>query len=213
MDIDDLKESYNPFPAPSPLEKVLLEELVRAAHLCYERGWSWGTAGNFSLRGSNGLIWQSPSGFHKGALDSKSFVAIDLISGLPRSPTGQKASLEMPVHRGIYLRCKGAKCVVHAHPPSLVKATLNRDSLVFSGHEMQKNLGCSDHTQVLSIDVSPNQTPEAMVDFADRMDPYLSRQASMIILKGHGAYVWGETPLQALGYMEAIEYLCLSQNL
>src|SRR3954471_21567170 len=92
----------NPFPAPTALQKVYLRELVGVAKACYDRGWSHGTAGNFSLRGRNGIVWQSPSGLNKGALDTAHFIAIDLGSTKPVTPQSARPSQEMPVHLGIY---------------------------------------------------------------------------------------------------------------
>ena len=69
--------ALNPHPSPSPLQKRLLGEVVEAASRCYELGWTVATAGNFSIRGNPGIVWQSPSGVPKGSLSPRSFIAIN----------------------------------------------------------------------------------------------------------------------------------------
>ena len=92
----------DPFPQPSGLEKVLLKELVRCAKACYDRGWSHGTAGNFSLRGRRGIIWQSPSGLNKGELNPAQFIPMELSTARVIWPVKVKPSAEMPMHLGVY---------------------------------------------------------------------------------------------------------------
>src|SRR5687768_5319742 len=131
----------NPYPAPSALEKALLRELVTVARRCYERGWSHGTAGNFSLRGRDGLVWQGPSGLNKGEIDPAQFIAIDQASDRQVAPVIVLPSGEMPSQLGAYRPVPRAKCVVHSHPPALVEASRSGDYLIFQGEEMQKHLG------------------------------------------------------------------------
>ncbi len=197
---------------PSPLEKIYIAELVKVAGFCYERGWTYGTAGNFSLRGSNGLLWQSPSGECKGELDASRFVAIRMEAGQVVN-VAARPSLEMPVHRGIYLNVEGAQCVVHAHPPALVKQSMKRNRLDFSNQEMIKAFGLKDHLENLSIRIAPNPKPDEIWEFSETIDAYLNLSSSMVVLEGHGAYVWGKTPMQALAYLEAAEFLCQTASL
>jgi methylthioribulose-1-phosphate dehydratase len=202
----------NPFPVPTPLESVLLEELVRAARLCYERGWSYGTAGNFSLRGTDGLIWQSPSGLNKGELDRRLFIPVDLETGKTAMPEAARPSLEMPVHLGVYRSVPAARAVVHTHPPFLVRASRDGQALFFQGDEMQKALGASDHLQSLRIPVLRNPTPAEMPALAASLGGQLVPQVPLVVLAGHGVYAWGRTPIEALIHVEAVEFLCKTQS-
>lgn len=198
----------NPFPSPSPLEKVLLAELARVAARCYERGWSWGTAGNFSIRGQNGLIWQSPTGLCKGELRPDLFVAVDLETEKAVEPWTQKPSAEMPVHAGIYKHAPAARCVVHTHPPCAVAASRNQTALTFENEEMAKALGLFSHTDRITIPVLPNGTPEEMKGYSSKVKSGIGAIAKLVILDGHGVWAWGKTPLEALAYLEALEFLC-----
>jgi len=204
----DASRPHNPFPVPSALDGVLLTELVEVARRCYDRGWSHGTAGNFSLRGKGGVIWQSPTGLNKGALDPRAFIAVDLASGRTIVPQSPMPSLEMPVHLGIYREIGPARCVVHTHPLRLVEKSRAGKDLTFKGEEMVKALGAADHLKTLTIPVITNPTPAEMPALADSVGDELNPAVPMVVLAGHGVYAWGPTPMAALAYIEAAEHLC-----
>jgi methylthioribulose-1-phosphate dehydratase len=204
--------THNPFPTPSPFQKVLLNELVRVAQRCYERGWSWGTAGNFSIRGSNGLIWQSPTGLCKGELNPNLFVPVELASEKAAESFSQKPSAEMPVHAGIYKAVSDAFCVVHTHPHESVAASIGVKEFVFKGEEMIKALGAPSHTNVVKIPILENPTPDEMKQFSGSVSKGINPPAKMVILRGHGTYAWGKTPLEAMAYLEALEFLCQNKR-
>ena len=203
-----MSKTFNPFPVPTPLEKVLLVELAKVAARCYDRGWSWGTAGNFSIRGQSGLIWQSPTGLCKGELRPDLFVAVDLESENAVEAWTQKPSAEMPVHAGIYKNVEDAMCVVHTHPPRAVAASRGKKELLFHNEEMAKALGLRSHTETLVIPVLPNGTPDEMKRYSTRVKDGIGSVARMVILEAHGVWAWGKTPMEALGYLEALEFLC-----
>lgn len=200
--------SLNPFPVPSPLDKVLLTELVQVAKECYARGWSWGTAGNFSLRGRDGVIWQSPTGVCKGDLRADLFVPVNLETEKALQVSIHRASAEMPVHAGIYKYVSDAKCVVHTHPPAVVELSRKKEKITFSGEEMSKALGLKSHTEVLTIPVLPNATPEEMLTYSGKIKAGLGDTAKVVVLAGHGVWAWGQSPKEALGFIEALDVLC-----
>lgn len=205
-------ENRNPFPRPTALQGVLLKELVKCAKACYDRGWSHGTAGNFSLRGSNGIIWQSPSGLNKGELDPENFIPIDLETTKVIWPAKVRPSLEMPVHLGVYRAVSTAMSVVHTHPPFAVAASRAGKDIVFKGEEMQKHLGCHSHLETCQIPVITNPTPEEMPALTTSLAKHVRDGVPMVILATHGVYAWGRTPMEALSYIEAVEFLCKTNS-
>lgn len=198
----------NPFPCPTALERSLLGEMVHVAKECYDRGWSWGTAGNFSLRGAHGVIWQSPTGVCKGDLRIDQFMPVDLETERELQFSIDRASAEMPVHAGIYKHVPDARCVVHTHPPALVALSRGREELRFSGEEMIKALGLKSHMEDLTIPVLPNATPEEMTRYSGKIKSGLGSVAKVVVLSGHGVWAWGSTPKEALGFIEALDVLC-----
>jgi methylthioribulose-1-phosphate dehydratase len=198
----------NPFPSPTTFEEVLLQELSVVAKRCYERGWSWGTAGNFSIRGQHGLIWQSPTGLCKGDLDVKLYVPVHLETEKTVDPWSTKPSAEMPVHAGIYKHDSSARCVVHTHPPRAVALSMDVDQFRFSNQEMIKALGFVSHKECCEIPILENPDPEAMKNYSSKVGLGMCPPAKLVVLKGHGVYAYGKTPLEALAYLEALEFLC-----
>ncbi|MCX6126327.1 MAG: class II aldolase/adducin family protein [Proteobacteria bacterium] len=202
----------NPFPTPTPLQKIMLAELVRVAERCYQRGWSWGTAGNFSIRGNNGLIWQSPSGLCKGELRGDLFVPVDLKTERPIEISSQSPSAEMPVHAGIYKAMPDAMCVVHTHPHEAVALSMIEHEFKFKDEEMSKALGAMSHKDEIRILIQPNPTPDEMKTYSPFVLAGITPPSKMIVLKGHGVYAWGRTPLEVMAYIEALEFLCQSHR-
>ena len=196
---------HNPHPSPSPLARYHLGEMTAIAERCYHRGWAQGTAGNFSVRDSRGVFWQSPSGQPKGNLAPEAFLAIDLDTGLPIRPMSPKPSDETPLHGGIYRRYSNAQCVVHVHPPQLVRTTQRKRELIFSGHEMSKALGARTHQSRVRVPVFPNS--QDMVTLSNNIIR-LNLEIPVVILQGHGVYSWGRDSYSALAAIEALEFLC-----
>ncbi len=203
-----MKAERNPFPRPTGLEKVLLKELVRCAKACYDRGWSHGTAGNFSLRGKDGIVWQSPSGLNKGELNPDHFIPIETLTANVIWPMKVQPSAEMPMHVGIYRAVADAMAVVHTHPPALVELSRPGKDLVFKGEEMQKHLGAKDHDDTLKIPVIKNPLLKDMLRMIEGVAEYVNPKVPMVVLASHGVYAWGKTPMEALSLLEAAEFLC-----
>jgi methylthioribulose-1-phosphate dehydratase len=197
---------------PSALDKVLLKELCVIARRCYERGWSFGTAGNFSLRSTQpDLFWQSPTGLCKGELNPDLFLPIRISTGHLASSERCRPSGEMPVHLGVFRAVESARSVVHCHPPGVVRWSKNPAPPVFHGDEMQKHLGCHSHKEELAVPNLVNPTPEEMANFAPQVAEHVKPKVPLIVLAGHGVYAWGKTPMEALSYIEALEVLCATQ--
>jgi ribulose-5-phosphate 4-epimerase/fuculose-1-phosphate aldolase len=144
-------------------------------------------------------------------LDPEFFIPVDLQSAQVIGPLAVVPSLEMPVHLGAYRAVPEALCVVHTHPPHLVAASRSGEPLVFRGEEMQKPLGSADHLQILRIPVIKNVTPGEMPAMAERTRAVIVAGVPMLVLASHGVYAWGRTPLEALAYVEAAEFLCQTQ--
>jgi ribulose-5-phosphate 4-epimerase/fuculose-1-phosphate aldolase len=80
--------------------------------------------------------------------------------------------------------------------------------LVFKDEEMAKALGLSSHTETMTIPILPNGTPEEMLSYSGKVKAGIPAIAKVVILEGHGVWAWGKTPMEALAYLEALEFLC-----
>lgn len=195
----------NPFPIPRPIDKQRLMELCSTAATTYSRGWNNGTAGNFSIRGDAGIIWQSPSGVPKGQMHPRQFIPINSADLSKVSPNSGKPSDELPLHAAIYRRFSNANIILHTHPPALVQATLGQDQLAFTNQEMTKVFGRNTHEGTLKIPIIAN-TQDMLglgVSLTNRL-----MEHPVVILEGHGVYAWGQECYDALKILEGLEFLC-----
>ncbi len=197
----------NPFPYPSALDGVRLREVCELARKTYARGWNAGTAGNFSVRSTaEDTMWVSPSGYCKGELEPSRFIPVTLSSGLPRGVNLVKPSDETALHAGILRAAKGAVCVAHAHPPQLVKASMQTARISFSGYEMQKAFGTITHEGSIQLPTIDNT--QDMATLGANVARYLDLACPVLVLRGHGVYAWADDVQKALNLIEALEFLC-----
>jgi ribulose-5-phosphate 4-epimerase/fuculose-1-phosphate aldolase len=102
-------------------EIELRQEICRVGRSLFERGYVHSTAGNISVRLTDGfLITPSEAclGFLKPEVLSR--VSAD---GVPLS--GERASKTLALHRRIYAADTDARCVIHTHSTHLVALTLS----------------------------------------------------------------------------------------
>ena len=201
-------KNQDPFVQLTPFQRSQVVELREVAKLCYERGWTWCTAGNFSVRGSQDTVWMSPSGISKRDIDVNGFVPMSLSSGVALSSEKGAPSGEAAVHLEIYRRVQEARTVVHSHPINFAALSKGKREIEFDGHEMLKALGAADHRVPIKISLIPNPTPQEMLKL--KLDEkHLNLNIRAVVLEGHGVYAWGKSPLEALVVLEVLEYLCL----
>lgn len=88
-----------------------LEELVAVAHSMFNRGYSFGTAGNISIRCGD-TVYATPTGSSFGTLTADGLAACDL-EGKPLN--AQRPTKELPFHLAAYRARPEARAVVHLH--------------------------------------------------------------------------------------------------
>lgn len=93
----------------SPLPQVA--ELIRVARSLFSRGYSFGTAGNLSVRVDD-LVYATPTGSSFETVESEQ-VAVCTVDG--RSLTESKPTKELPFHLAAYKARPNARAVVHLH--------------------------------------------------------------------------------------------------
>lgn len=105
-------------------ELMLRAELVKLGRFLYDRGFIAGTDGNFSVRADGATILITPKGRCKGEL-----APADLLVARLDGPGPETASIELEMHRRIYLAREAIRAVIHAHPPFLTGLALARVGL------------------------------------------------------------------------------------
>jgi methylthioribulose-1-phosphate dehydratase len=176
------------------------------------RGWVPATAGNISVRftdgatGGRGRIAITRSGVHKGFLTEDSVIEVDF-NGRALSPS-KKPSAETLLHCQILDRFPDVNAVVHGH--SVAGTVLSMiepgPAIEFEGYELFKAFaGQVTHDTRLPLPLFPND--QDMRRLAGVIAPHLGHAPLGYYIRGHGIYVWGPSMDAALARLEAIEFL------
>ena len=162
------------------------------------------TAGNLSERIGADRIAVTRSGGHKGFLDARSVIEVDM-AGRPLVP-GDRPSAETTLHCQIYATLPQARAVVHGHSVALTALTrVSPGDLEWSGYEMLKAFGTDTHDTALVVPVFAND--QNMDRLAAAIAPRLRSCRMGYALRGHGFTAWGNDMDDALARLEAIEFL------
>jgi methylthioribulose-1-phosphate dehydratase len=187
------------------------EALAAVARLFYERGWMWGTAGNLSLRLSDGTFWITASGKAKGRLRIADFLRIGPGGEvLERGRDDDRPSAETSLHQAIYQLFPDAGACFHIHSiPGNVAARLNlEDSLRLPPLEMLKGLGVWEQDPDIALPVFANHlhVPRIAEELLARFAAAPPRVPGFLI-RDHGLTTWGRDADATLNHVELFEYL------
>lgn len=186
---------------------VALAEIGRSF---YERGWVFGTSGNFSAVVSEQPLRLAitPTGLDKGALDPQLLLEIDEQARVVRGDG--KPSAETGLHLAI-VRTRGAGAVLHTH--SLWSTLLSdvfaaEEAVPLEGFEMLKGLRgiqTHEHREVLPI----FENCQDIAQLAAQVKARLQSDAAVhgFLLRRHGLYTWGQDLAEAKRHAEVLEFL------
>lgn len=175
---------------PADPEWHARHELTRISHLLYERGYNVSIDGNVSWRLDDGNLLITPSGAHLGFIRPHDFVVTtpdgELLRG-ERAPTS-----EYRLHVALHRRRPESRCIVHAHSPHAIAASL-------AGVDLTKSF----------ITVAPVPTTEyALISSAQTPEvlrPYMA-EFNWAILPRHGVVAWAATAWDAFLRIEGLEH-------
>jgi methylthioribulose-1-phosphate dehydratase len=185
-------------------------ELAALGREFYQRGWVFGTSGNFSA-----VISREPmrlaitsTGLDKGALDASSFIEMDESARIVRGRG--KPSAEALLHVAI-VRESGAGSVLHTHSvwsTVLSGAHAARGEVEIRGYEMLKGLeGVRTHEHREQLPILENS--QDMTELSERVSKLLREDRGLhgFLLREHGLYTWGATVQEAKRHVEILEFL------
>ena len=183
--------------------------LCAAVRFLHQRGWCYGTGGNFSVRTEESPLQflVSPSGADKGELTPEMLVLCDERGDKLRG-TG-RPSAETLLHAVIY-RERNAGSVLHTHSVwnTILSAKTGVGQLRLTGYEMLKGLsGVTTHEHQEIVPVLANS--QDMTALASEATAALCREPSChgFLLAGHGLYTWGRDVTEARRHIEIFEFL------
>ena len=176
----------------------------------YQRGWVFGTSGNFSAVVSRKPLRLAitPTGLDKGALGPEQFLEIDEAARVVRGKG--KPSAETGLHLAI-VRTRGAGAVLHTHSlwsTLLSDAFSAEEAVPLEGFEMLKGLRgiqTHDHREVLPI----FENSQDIGQLAQQVQARLESDSAVhgFLIRRHGLYTWGENLEEAKRHTEVLEFL------
>jgi methylthioribulose-1-phosphate dehydratase len=185
-----------------------VEAIVASGRRLDARGLAPATSGNYSVRLSEGRFAVTVSGRHKGRLGRDDVMLVNA-DGIALE--NKKPSAETALHTQVYKLYPQVNAVLHVHSVPVVTLTRHlpaASEVVLEGYEMLKAFpGITTHETVVGIPIFENsQDIEALAKHVShRFRTGLAAPAYLI--RGHGAYGWGQDIEEAERVIEALEHL------
>lgn len=189
-------------PAEDPRE--LICSLCRQFYL---QGWVSGTGGGISIREGD-RIYMAPSGVQKERLTPEQIFVLDRECAIVEAPAGgHRVSECAPLFMNAY-RLRGAGAVLHSHGINALLATLiSGATFRVTQLEMMKGIRGVGYHDELVVPIIENAAHER--DLADAMADAMRAhpEASAVLVRRHGVYVWGRDWIEAKTQAECYDYL------
>lgn len=188
--------------------------LVEIAHDFHTRGWMLGTAGNLSVRADAEHFWITASGVPKGRLDENDFLLVRIADGevVERARAGNRPSAEISIHRVLYQRFTDAAACLHGHSvdAALVseRASKTAKAIRLAPIEMVKGFDVWDARPKADLPLFDNAPKVSKI--ADDIRKRFAKTTpalTALLVRGHGATVWGRTLQEAYNRFECLEFI------
>lgn len=188
-------------------EEEAREEIVRVGRSLFGRGYVHATAGNISVRLSDGFLI-TPTDACLGFLDAGRLARLDAEG---RQVGGDRASKTIVLHRRIYeasaATAQPARCIIHTHSTHLVAASLQ------AAPEDAELLPPITPYFVMKVGRVPHiayhrpGAPEAAEAVAQAIARYQAggRPIRAVMLARLGPNVWHDSPAAAMAVLEELE--------
>jgi methylthioribulose-1-phosphate dehydratase len=192
------------------------ELLVELLGEFYRRGWVSGTGGGICGPADEGGLLLAPSGVHKERVSTDEFFTVDPGDGrVLRSP--DRPDLRPSECNAIFCQihqARGAWSVAHSHALSAVlagdlAAAHDSDHLAVRDLEMLKGIPAVTNTDVHLVPVIRNtpREPELVSQIQAAFADPRFETARAIIVRDHGAYIWGADVFEAKRHTEVYHFL------
>lgn len=188
--------------------------LVEVARDFHQRGWMSGTAGNLSVRTDDNNFWITASGRPKGMLDESDFLLVRIQDGevVERAAPGNKPSAETAIHRAIYALFPDARACLHGHSVDgcLVSGRAKRAAKVLRLPAIEMLKGFDIWKQNPKVDLPLFENTLEVTKIATEIGKRLGKTPpalSALMIRGHGATVWGHGLQEAYNRFECLEFI------
>jgi ribulose-5-phosphate 4-epimerase/fuculose-1-phosphate aldolase len=173
-----------------------LEELVATARSMFDRGYSFGTAGNISIR-SGETVYATPTGSSFGTLSIDALAACDL-EGRPLNV--HRPTKELPFHLAAYRARSDARAVVHLHSTHATALASMRD---LDEENALPALTAYFTMRVPALPCVPYLPPGDM-GLAAEVER-LAKNTPAMLMRNHGSIAIGKTMVEAAALAEELE--------
>ncbi len=188
--------------------------LTAIARDFHARGWMLGTAGNLSARADAEHFWITASGVPKGRLDEDDFLLVRIADGevVEKAAAHNKPSAETAIHGVLYRLFPEARAVLHGHSVAAcaagARARPGARGLRLPPLEMIKAFDLWAQRPKAELALFENHLEVERIARAIGARFARSRPAlSALLVRAHGATVWGKDLEQAYNRFEALEFI------
>jgi len=181
------------------------EEICRVGKSLFDRGYVHATAGNVSVRLSDGFLI-TPTDACLGFLDPAQLAKVDMQG---QQVSGARASKTLALHQRIYESARrfdpGTRCVIHTHSTHCVALTLHNEQ-----SELLPPLTPYFVMKVGHVPVIPYHRPgdpAAAEVVAQTIGRYgeQGKPIRAVMLSRLGPNVWQDSPMAAMATLEELE--------
>jgi ribulose-5-phosphate 4-epimerase/fuculose-1-phosphate aldolase len=177
-------------------EALAINELIEVSRSMFCRGYSFGTAGNVSVRVGE-MIFATPTGSSLGKLEERNIARCDLNGNVSGSA---KPTKELPFHLAVYRARPQANAVVHLHSTYATAVSCLAD------------LNLEDALPVLTPYYGMRIPNLPVVPYLPPGDPELGTEVEKrivgtpaLLLRNHGSIAVGGSLAEAAALAEEIE--------
>jgi methylthioribulose-1-phosphate dehydratase len=189
----------------------LLCEFLR---LFYQNGWVSGTGGGICAVGQEGDVLMAPTGVHKERVLPHDLFSVNPSSGdIIRFPKNRSLRLSecSPIFCAL-IKSRNAGSVMHSHALSAVLAAdlaVENAHLVIQRFEMLKGIkGVHNHDKhAIPVIYNTSQESELLQHIHDILKNETYQHSFAILVRDHGAYIWGEDIWEAKRHAEVYHFL------
>jgi len=190
------------------------ELLCRMLRLFYDKGWVAGTGGGICVANGPKTALMAPTGVHKEEVTPADLFVVDRQSGaVVRTPKNRSLTVSEcnPIFCAVMNR-RGAGSVMHSHALSSVLAADlagDRDHIMMESLEMLKGIRGVSNQSKHAVPVIHNTSRERdlLDDIRRVLEKPLFEEAYCILVRDHGAYIWGKEIWETKRHAEVYHFL------
>ncbi|MFZ5875488.1 MAG: methylthioribulose 1-phosphate dehydratase [Nitrospirota bacterium] len=199
--------------ASRPSDHAVGSTLCEFLRLFYDKGWVAGTGGGICGALEDGTMLMAPTGVHKERVTADDLFRVDRGANVvspPKTP-GLRLTECSTIFCAIAEQHK-AGSVMHSHGLSAVLAAdlaQGSDRVLIRDLEMLKGIrGCT-NSDVHAVPVVDNtaREPELVAGIRRALDAPEFQRAACVLVRHHGAYIWGQDLWEAKRHAEVYHFL------